>query len=60
MKAGAKTGDAKIQQLKAEAQEQLTKYCIDEKLRKNIEKTTLIKLVLIFSGHKLMYMDDVK
>ncbi|NIM15978.1 MAG: AAA family ATPase [Candidatus Aminicenantes bacterium] len=60
MKAGAKKGDAEIQKLKTKAEEQLAKYSIDEKLRKNIEKTTLIKLVLVFSGHELMYIGDVK
>jgi len=59
IKAGYKPRDAKIQQLKEEAEEQLKNYSIDEKFRKNIEKTTLIKLVLIFSGHESMYIGAV-
>ncbi|MCP5101814.1 MAG: AAA family ATPase [bacterium] len=55
LKAGIKPGDEKIQQLKAEAEEQLDSYSIDEKFRKNIEKTSLIKLALIFSGHECIY-----
>jgi hypothetical protein len=31
---------------------------IDEKFRKDIEKTRLIKLVLIFSGHEAIYIDE--
>jgi hypothetical protein len=59
IKAGVKSSVAKIQQLKAEAEKQLKKYSMDEKLRKNIEKTTLIKLILIFSGHELIYLGEV-
>lgn len=59
VKAGVKPGDAEIGPLKAGAAEQLQNYGIDEKFKKNIEKTSLIKLVLIFSGHDLIYMDDV-
>ncbi len=50
----------KVEQLKSEAQEQLKRYSIDENFRKSIEKTTLIKLVLVFSGHKLAYIGEVK
>ena len=45
--------------LKAEAEEQLNKYSADEKFKKNLEKTTLIKLVLIFSGHRPVHMGKV-
>jgi hypothetical protein len=58
-KTGMKPGDAKIEKLKQEAGEQLRNYSIDEKFRKTIEKTRLIKLALIFSGHELMDMDAV-
>lgn len=55
-KAGAKPGDAVIQKLKTEAETQLHKYGVDEKFKKSVEKTTLIKLVLIFSGHEAVYI----
>jgi len=58
-KKGRKPDPAEIEQLKASAEEQLKKYSADEKFRKNIEKTTLIKLVLIFSGHRLIYRRKV-
>ena len=60
IKAGVKPGDPKIQQLKSEAENQLKRYGIDEKFRKTIEKTNLIKVVLIFSGHEAVYIGDVK
>ncbi|MCX6580702.1 MAG: AAA family ATPase [Candidatus Aminicenantes bacterium] len=56
IKAGVKPGDAEVKQLKTAAEEQLKRYSIDKKFLKNIEKTTLIKLVLIFSGHEEIYM----
>lgn len=56
---GQKPDPAKIEQLKAEAKDQLNKYSADEKFKKNLEKTTLIKLVLIFSGHRVVYMGRV-
>ncbi|MCP4214657.1 MAG: hypothetical protein GY765_08365, partial [bacterium] len=43
-----------------QAEAQLKKYSMDGKFKKNIGKTTLIKLVLIFSGHDLVYMDKVE
>lgn len=60
IKTEKKPEDAKkITQLKSMAGEQLKKYSIDEKFKKNIERTTLIKLVLIFCGHELMYIGPV-
>jgi hypothetical protein len=58
VKAGRKPGDTEVMRLKAEAEEQLGKYSLNEKFRKTIEKTTLIKLVLIFSGHELVYLGE--
>ncbi|MCU0287527.1 MAG: hypothetical protein MUF15_14175 [Acidobacteria bacterium] len=49
----------KFSNLKKAAEDQLKRYSIDEKFRKNIDKTTLIKLVLIFSGHEEIYMEEV-
>ncbi|MCI0470104.1 MAG: ATP-binding protein, partial [Candidatus Aminicenantes bacterium] len=60
IKAGVKPGDPKIRRLKSEAEAQLRSYSIDEKFRKVIEKTTLVKLILIFSGHDAVYIGDVK
>ncbi|MCU0290267.1 MAG: PD-(D/E)XK nuclease domain-containing protein [Acidobacteria bacterium] len=45
-----------IEKLKSEAQEQLLNYSIDEKFRKSMEKTQVIKLVLIFYGSDLVYI----
>jgi hypothetical protein len=58
-KKGQKPDPTKIEPLKAGAEEQLKKYSADEKFKKNIEKTTLIKLMLIFSGHQLIYKGKV-
>lgn len=49
----------KVEQLKAEARNQLQQYSLDEKFRKSIEKTTLIRLILVFSGHRLIYIGEV-
>ncbi|MCX6582340.1 MAG: AAA family ATPase [Candidatus Aminicenantes bacterium] len=56
IKAGVKPEDAEVLQLKEAAEEQLKRYSIDEKFLKNIDKTKLIKLVLIFSGHEEIYI----
>lgn len=58
-KKGRKPGSDKIQQMKTEAEEQLKRYSLDKRFRKTIVKTTLIKLVLIFSGHELMHVEKV-
>ncbi len=57
IKAGMKAGDARVQSLIDKAEKQLRNYSLDEKFRKKIEKTTLIKAALIFSGHELIHMD---
>ena len=59
IKAGVSPGDEKVRQLKSQAEEQLKNYSIDEKFKKTIGKTNLIKLVLIFSGHELIDINDV-
>lgn len=59
VKAGVKPEDTKIQKLKAEAEKQLTSYSLDKKLKKTLEKTTLIKIVLVFSGHEAVYIGEV-
>jgi len=45
-----------IEKLKTEAEEQLHNYSIDEKFKKCMEKTQVIKLVLIFYGSDLVYI----
>ncbi|MCP5105771.1 MAG: AAA family ATPase, partial [bacterium] len=51
-------GNKKILELKEKAEKQLKSYGIDKKFKKNIEKTRLIKLVLIFSGHEAIYIGE--
>ncbi|MCP4153773.1 MAG: AAA family ATPase [bacterium] len=55
-KSGARADDDKVKDFISRAKEQLANYSADEKFKKNIEKTTLIKLVLVFSGHELIYI----
>jgi len=51
-----KPGKPLIRRLKQEAEEQLRGYAMDGKSWKSLEKTTLIKIILIFSGHELVYL----
>ena len=51
--------DEKVRKLKSQAEEQLRNYSIDEKFGKTITKTNLIKIALVFSGHKLIDMSAV-
>jgi hypothetical protein len=48
-----------IKKIKEEAESQLNKYSRDEKFRKSIEPTTLKKLVLIFSGNRMIYHAEI-
>jgi hypothetical protein len=43
-----------------EAESQLKQYALDEKFKKAIGPTTLIKLVLIFSGAELKYIAPLR
>jgi len=52
-----KTQADKIAQLKKIAENQLKQYAGDERFDKTIGKTTLTRLVLIFSGSQLVYID---
>lgn len=45
-----------IDQLKQQAEEQLNRYANDETFKKSMGSAQLIKIVLIFSGHRLVYM----
>ncbi|HLP45877.1 MAG TPA: AAA family ATPase, partial [Candidatus Kapabacteria bacterium] len=49
----------KIKTLREEAESQLKRYCLDEKFQKTIGQTTLIKLVLVFCGHRLVYKGEI-
>jgi len=49
----------KIKTIKEEAESQLNKYSLDEKFRKSIGSTTLKKLVLIFSGNRMVYHGEI-
>jgi len=59
-KAGVDPEDEKTRQLKSDAEKQLRNYSIDEKFRKTLEKTNLIKVILVFSGHELIDKGEVK
>jgi hypothetical protein len=59
MKSADGKDQKKVEQLKTAAEEQLKQYSMDEKFRKNIEKTTLVKLVVLFAGHELVYLGEV-
>jgi hypothetical protein len=49
----------KIQRLKEEAEIQLNRYSSDEKFQKSLGQTVLKKLILIFSGNRLVHHSDV-
>ena len=49
-----------LDRLRVEAEEQLKQYCIDEKFKKSIGGTKLVRLVLIFSGPVLEYIGEVE
>jgi hypothetical protein len=49
--------DTRVKELIGEVAAQLNAYTADEKFRKSIGKTTLIKLILVFSGHDAVYID---
>ena len=48
----------KTKKLKEAAESQLNQYAGDERFSQTIGKTTLIKLVLIFCGSRLVYSDE--
>ncbi len=60
VKSGERPDSETVCQLKSKAEEQLKQYSIDEKFRKTIEKTHLIKILLIFSGHRLIFKGEVE
>ena len=50
----------KLRELQEEAEAQLNRYSQDEKFQKTIGGTTLKKLVLIFSGNRMVYHNEVE
>ncbi len=50
----------RIQALRLEAETQLAQYSLDEKFRKSIGQTTLKKLVLIFSGNRMVHRSEIQ
>lgn len=54
----AELREEKISKLKEEAEQQLKRYGIDEKFRKAIGRSKLVKLVLVFCGHRLVYSGE--
>ncbi len=52
-------GEARIQALRLEAETQLDQYSLDEKFRESIGPTTLKKLVLIFSGNRMVHHSEI-
>ncbi len=57
---GKKPTKAKLTQLKNEAHAQLKQYHLDKKFQKVLEKTTLIKLVVIFCGPEAIHIGKVE
>jgi hypothetical protein len=46
--------------LRTEAEDQLKRYTGDEKFKKTIGQTTVVKLVLIFCGNELEYIGETE
>jgi len=51
--------EERIKALRLEAETQLNQYSVDEKFQKSIGQTTLKKLVLIFSGNRMVHHNEV-
>jgi hypothetical protein len=60
VKAGLKSEDPQLLTIKNQAESQLKNYSLDHKFKKTIGKTTLIKLLLIFSGHEAVHICQYK
>jgi len=50
---------SKLETTISEAEEQLRQYALDESFKKKIKQTTLIKLVLVFSGTELKHIAPI-
>jgi hypothetical protein len=60
VKGGMKPNDPKLPQLLADAEEQLKNYSLDKKFARSTGEIQLIKLVLIFSGHEAIYIEEIR
>ncbi|MDQ1354126.1 MAG: hypothetical protein QG657_4435 [Acidobacteriota bacterium] len=54
--ADKKVSRKKLNQLKKEAETQLNQYSLDKKFQKVLAKSTLTRLMVIFSGHQPLYL----
>jgi len=54
--AGKKVSRNKLNRLKKEAETQLIQYSLDKKFQKVLGKSTLTRLMVIFSGHQPLYL----
>ncbi|MGE5342802.1 MAG: AAA family ATPase [Candidatus Omnitrophota bacterium] len=54
-----KDGAEKVETLRSEAAEQLSRYSLDEKFINTVSQTRLKKLILIFSGNKLIHNSEI-
>ena len=53
-------GTEKIEALRLEAERQLNRYSVDEKFKKSLGHTILKKLILIFSGNRMVYHGEAR
>ncbi|MCP4214567.1 MAG: AAA family ATPase, partial [bacterium] len=58
VKTGKTADSPEVKKLAAEGEAQLKRYALDEKFAKTVGKTKLIKLLLIFSGHKAVVINQ--
>ncbi len=52
--------DKELLRLVAEAEAQLNRYSLDEKFKKSTAGTSVIRLVLVFTGNDLVYLEPAK
>ncbi|MCP4217411.1 MAG: AAA family ATPase [bacterium] len=60
LKAGLKADSSLVKKAITSGTGQLERYALDEKFAKTVGKTKLIKLLLIFSGHKAVHLAACK
>ncbi|MGE5342425.1 MAG: AAA family ATPase, partial [Candidatus Omnitrophota bacterium] len=54
-----KDGAERLELLRSQAAEQLNRYCLDEKFMQTVSQTTLKRLILIFSGNRLVHYSEM-
>ncbi|MGE5343238.1 MAG: PD-(D/E)XK nuclease domain-containing protein, partial [Candidatus Omnitrophota bacterium] len=54
-----KDGAEKLETLRSQAEEQLNRYCLDEKFMQTVSQTTLKRLILIFSANRLIHYSEM-